>query len=99
MNYREHFTSVIDGIRGEGRYRVCTDLERDAARPPYALWRGEDRRVEVVMWCSNDYLGMGRNPLVVGAMAASARRHGVGAGGTRNIAGNSHAVVDLEAEL
>jgi 5-aminolevulinate synthase len=42
---------------------------------------------------------MGRHPLVVEAMASSARRHGAGAGGTRNIAGNSHAVVELEAEI
>jgi 5-aminolevulinate synthase len=99
MKYRQHFRSIIDGIRQEGRYRVFTDLERDAGRPPYAVWRAAERSAEVVMWCSNDYLGMGRHPLVVQAMASSARRHGVGAGGTRNIAGNSHAVVELEAEI
>jgi 5-aminolevulinate synthase len=99
MKYLQHFDSIIDGIRQEGRYRVFTDLERDAGRPPYAVWRAAERSTEVVMWCSNDYLGMGRHPLVVQAMASSARRHGVGAGGTRNIAGNSHAVVELEAEI
>lgn len=99
MNYRQHFQSTIEGIRREGRYRVFANLERDAQRPPYALWRRADERVAVVMWCSNDYLGMGRHPLVVEAMASSARRHGTGAGGTRNIAGNSHAVVELEAEI
>jgi 5-aminolevulinate synthase len=99
MNYRQHFQSTIEGIRREGRYRVFANLERDAERPPYALWRRADERVAVVMWCSNDYLGMGRHPLVVEAMASSARRHGTGAGGTRNIAGNSHAVVELEAEI
>jgi 5-aminolevulinate synthase len=99
MNYRQHFQSTIEGIRREGRYRVFANLERDAERPPYALWRRAGERVAVVMWCSNDYLGMGRHPLVVEAMASSARRHGTGAGGTRNIAGNSHAVVELEAEI
>jgi 5-aminolevulinate synthase len=99
MKHRQYFEAIIDGIHREGRYRIFTDLERDAARPPYALWRNAGNPVEIVMWCSNDYLGMGRHPAVVEAMAASARRHGAGAGGTRNIAGNSHAVVELEAEL
>jgi 5-aminolevulinate synthase len=99
MKHRQHFESVIEGIRREGRYRVFTDLERDAERPPYALWRKAGQPVEIVMWCSNDYLGMGRHPLVVEAMVSSARRHGTGAGGTRNIAGNSHVVVELEAEI
>jgi 5-aminolevulinate synthase len=99
MNYRQYFGSIIDDIRREGRYRIFTDLDRDAKRPPYAVWRDSGRPVEIVMWCSNDYLGMGRHPLVVEAMASSARRHGAGAGGTRNIAGNSHDVVELEAEI
>jgi 5-aminolevulinate synthase len=99
MKYRQHFESVIDEIRREGRYRVFADLERDGYRPPYALWRRAGQPVEVAVWCSNDYLGMGRHPLVVEAMVSSARRHGTGAGGTRNIAGNSHAVVELEAEI
>jgi 5-aminolevulinate synthase len=99
MKYRQYFDSTIEAICREGRYRVFTDLERDADRPPYALWRKAGRPVEIVIWCSNDYLGMGRHPLVVEAMASSARRHGTGAGGTRNIAGNSHAVVELEAEI
>lgn len=99
MKHRQQFESLLEEIRREGRYRIFTDLERDAGRPPYALWRRTDEPVEVVMWCSNDYLGMGRHPLVVKAMVSSARRHGTGAGGTRNIAGNSHAVVELEAEI
>jgi 5-aminolevulinate synthase len=99
MKYQQHFRSILGGIRREGRYRIFAELERDAERPPYALWRRADRPADIVMWCSNDYLGMGRHPLIVEAMASTARRHGAGAGGTRNIAGNSHAVVELEAEI
>src|SRR6266699_7124317 len=99
MTLRHHFHSYLDAVRREGRYRVFADLERDASRPPYARWRdGNDGR-EVVVWCSNDYLGMGRHPSVIDAMVKTARRTGAGAGGTRNISGNSHAVVALEAEL
>ena len=99
MKYRQHFESTIESIRSQGRYRVFPDLERDPKRPPYAVWRKASRSVEIVVWCSNDYLAMGRHPLVVETMASSARRHGTGAGGTRNMAGNSHAVVELEAEI
>src|SRR5947207_3392975 len=94
-----HFQSYLDGVRREGRYRIFADLERDAARPPYARWRDGRNCRDVVVWCSNDYLGMGRHPLVIDAMVKTAQRTGTGAGGTRNISGNSHAVITLEAEL
>ena len=99
MNLHDHFHSYLDGVRREGRYRVFTDLDRHAAHPPYASWRRGGTCREVVVWCSNDYLGMGCNPAVVNAMVKTARQMGVGAGGTRNIAGNSHAILALEAEL
>jgi 5-aminolevulinate synthase len=96
---RNHFQSYLDGVRREGRYRIFTDLKRNADRPPFATWRSGGKAREVVVWCSNDYLGMGRHPAVINAMIETALRMGAGAGGTRNISGNSHAVVALEAEL
>jgi 5-aminolevulinate synthase len=99
MTLRDHFHSFLDGVRREERYRMFTALERHADRPPYASWRNGGTSREVVVWCSNDYLGMGRHPVVIDAMVETARRAGAGAGGTRNISGNSHAVVALEAEL
>jgi 5-aminolevulinate synthase len=99
MTLRDHFHSYLDAVRREDRYRVFADLERHAHRPPYATWRSGAASREVVVWCSNDYLGMGRHAAVIGAMVETARRMGAGAGGTRNISGNSHAVVALEAEL
>jgi 5-aminolevulinate synthase len=99
MTLRNHFHSFLDGVRREDRYRIFTDLERHADRPPFATWRSGGKASEVVVWCSNDYLGMGRHPAVVDAMIEAALRMGAGAGGTRNISGNNHAVVALEAEL
>lgn len=99
MRLRNHFHSYLDSVRREDRYRTFVDLERRADRPPFAIWRSNGASREVVVWCSNDYLGMGRHPAVINAMIETAVRMGAGAGGTRNISGNSHAVVALEAEL
>src|SRR5712672_4358636 len=99
MTLHHYFHSFLDEVHREGRYRVFTDLERHAERPPHATWRSGRARREVVVWCSNDYLGMGRHPAVIDAMVETARQMGAGAGGTRNISGNSRAVVALEAEL
>ena len=99
MALRDHFHSYLASVRREDRYRNFVDLERRADRPPFAVWRSNGTAREVVVWCSNDYLGMGRHPAVINAMVETAVRMGAGAGGTRNISGNSHAVVALEAEL
>src|SRR5258707_7768598 len=99
MALRNHFHSYLASVRREDRYRTFVDLGRRADRPPFAVWRSNGTAREVVVWCSNDYLGMGRHPAVIDAMVETARRVGTGAGGTRNISGNSRAVVALEAEL
>jgi 5-aminolevulinate synthase len=99
MDYEKAFAQALDGLRQERRYRVFTAVERDAGRFPRALWHSPDGPREIVIWCSNDYLGMGRHPDVIAAMTETARRVGAGAGGTRNISGNSQAIVELEAEL
>ncbi|MBN9021854.1 MAG: aminotransferase class I/II-fold pyridoxal phosphate-dependent enzyme, partial [Rhizobiales bacterium] len=100
MDYQAIFAEAIAALHAERRYRVFADLERIAGRYPYALWRSDegDSR-EIVVWCSNDYLGMGQHPTVLDAMTDAARRMGVGAGGTRNISGTNHPLVELEAEL
>jgi 5-aminolevulinate synthase len=69
---RNHFHSYVDSVRREGRYRVFTDLERHADRPPYAIWHSGGASRDVVVWCSNDYLGMGRHPQIINAMIETA---------------------------
>jgi 5-aminolevulinate synthase len=100
MSYRSFFEDAIGRLKTEQRYRVFADIERDADRFPHALWRPETGPArDITIWCSNDYLGMGVNPEVIAAMKSGASRHGAGAGGTRNISGTSHPLVQLEAEL
>ena len=101
QNPRAHFAHAIQRLKEEKRYRVFVDLERDPTRFPIAMWRpdGEDNPREVTIWCSNDYLGMGGHPKVREAAIAAIEQHGAGAGGTRNISGTHHRIVELEAEL
>lgn len=99
MNYRRFFSEAIDQLHAEKRYRVFANLERIVGSFPRALWRGPFGTREITVWCSNDYLGMGQNPAVIAAMQQSAGNMGSGAGGTRNISGTHHPIVELEAEL
>jgi 5-aminolevulinate synthase len=100
MNYEKFFTSHLDRLRDEGRYRVFAELERIAGAFPRARFHCQGRPSrEVMVWCSNDYLAMGQHPAVLDAMQAAIGAQGSGAGGTRNISGTNSLHTALEREL
>src|ERR1700748_3204011 len=99
MDYNQFFSAALGRLHDERRYRVFADLERIAGRFPHALWHSPQGASNVVIWCSNDYLGMGQHPKVVGAMVETATRVGTGARGTRHIAGTHHPLVELAPAL
>lgn len=99
MTYQDIFERQVNQLRSENRYRYFIELERISGRHPYALWNHPDGAREVIIWCSNDYLGMGQSQNAIEAMRTAVSEHGTGAGGTRNISGTSSSIVKLEDEL
>ena len=99
LDYDRIFKSAIERLHDEGRYRVFIDILRSKGSFPNARCFGGNGPKPITVWCSNDYLGMGQHPAVVGAMETALHDVGAGAGGTRNISGNTHYHTELEAEL
>ena len=96
---KQPFQDKIDSLKQEGKYRVFNDILRERGKFPKAIWYSKYAIKEIVNWCSNDYLGMGQNKVVIDAMHTALDQTGAGSGGTRNIGGTSHYHVALEHEL
>ena len=96
---KKPFRDLIKDFKDSGKYRVFNDILRERGEFPRAIWYGPYAIKKIVNWCSNDYLGMGQNKLVIDAMHTALDMTGAGSGGTRNIGGTSHYHVALEQEL
>ena len=99
MKHLKAFESALDTIHEEGRYRVFVDLHRHKGEFPKATARFEHGEREIIVWCSNDYLGMGQDDDVIDAMHEAIDSFGAGSGGTRYKTGTTRYQVDLEKEL
>ncbi len=93
VDYEKIFLNKIKDIKEEGRYREFTHFASLPGKLPYIM--DYERNREVIVWCSNNYLGMSQNDSVIAAIQNSS----VGAGGTRNISGTTKEVVELEKSL
>ena len=99
MINKEHFQTLLQDLKNNGKYRVFNDILREAGKFPTAVWYGPYNIKNIVNWCSNDYLGMGQHKVVLDAMHTALDMTGAGSGGTRNISGTTHYHVALEHEL
>ena len=99
MNYDKFFSQNIDSIKDQGLYRTFADIERESGSFPYALKHQDGKAEKIIVWCSNDYLGLGQNKEIIEAMKRALDQVGTGAGGTRNISGTNHYHILLEREI
>ncbi|XP_068585734.1 5-aminolevulinate synthase, non-specific, mitochondrial-like isoform X1 [Cebidichthys violaceus] len=101
FQYDKYFERKIESKKTDHTYRVFKTVNRSAPSFPMADDYSESLHAkrDVSVWCSNDYLGMSRHPKVTQAIMETLRKHGAGAGGTRNISGTSKFHVELEREL
>ncbi len=97
MNYLSFFENSIQKLHEENRYRSFTNISRLKGHFPYAINNNNNHKI--VLWCSNDYLGMGQNEEAINLAIKALEDYGLGSGGTRNISGNSALIVALEKEI
>ena len=91
---------AINSIVSEGRYRTFANITRSCGNYPYAtLYRDDDTEQQITVWCSNDYLGMGQNDMILASIKETLDSVGAGSGGTRNISGTTKQHVMLESEI
>lgn len=93
----KYFVKALDDLKKEQRYREFVDISRICGEFPYAINNHNNERI--VIWCSNDYLALGQNEEAIAASILAIKKFGLGSGGTRNISGNHHNIIELEAAL
>ncbi|KAH0846353.1 5-aminolevulinate synthase, mitochondrial [Fonsecaea pedrosoi] len=97
FDYERFYNNELEKKHKDKSYRYFNNINRLAKEFPRAHMAAKDEKVTV--WCSNDYLGMGRNKHVLKTMHETLDMYGAGAGGTRNISGHNKHAVELEKTL
>ena len=98
FDYEAFYQRELDKKHKDKSYRYFNNINRLACDFPRAHMAAPERR-KVTVWCSNDYLGMSRNPQVLKTMHETLDAYGAGAGGTRNISGHNQHAVGLEKTI
>jgi 5-aminolevulinate synthase len=97
FDYEGFYQNELEKKHKDKSYRYFNNINRLAKEFPRAHMAAAEEKVTV--WCSNDYLGMGRNREVLQTMHQTLDNYGAGAGGTRNISGHNKHAVQLENTL
>jgi 5-aminolevulinate synthase len=66
FNYEQFYTDELQKKHDDKSYRYFNTINRLATKFPVA--HTADPKTEVEVWCANDYLGMGNNPVVLETM-------------------------------
>lgn len=112
FSYEDYFEDFILNLKREGNYRTFltnSRRQRDLpiSRAQLNLTRSKAATIDsadttikdVLVWCSNDYLGLSQHQVVIEAATRAIQLYGCGSGGTRNISGTHDEIVGLEHEL
>ena len=97
MNYESFFKQSIDKLIASSNYREFLDISRICGKFPLA--KNHKNNKEIVVWCSNDYLGLGQSQRAIDEIIKTIKQTGIGAGGTRNLSGTNHPIIELENEI
>jgi 8-amino-7-oxononanoate synthase len=94
----DHLNDKLQALAAKDLTRVLRVAE--SATAPLQRVRGADGTSrELLMFCSNDYLGLAAHPALVDAFAEGARLYGVGSGASHLISGHALAHDTLERAL
>ncbi|MFI8710155.1 5-aminolevulinate synthase [Bacillus sp. NPDC077411] len=97
--YAKIIENKLESLKESGQYREFVTINRMRGQYPLAQLNGQKDGQPVVVWCSNDYLGMSQHPVVTEAMHDAIRAFGAGSGGSRNIGGTHYHYAALESSL
>ncbi len=87
------FEEEIDGLRRDGLYRSMRLVQGEQSSRVVLDGR------EVLLLCSNNYLGLADHPLLKEAAVKAVERYGTGSGASRLVSGNMVLHEELEARI